>query len=283
MQEELYEHAVTEAKESAGTVTELLGLNIELLTWDHLLAAVISLIVCVIAIRLIMRVLRRMVNRSRLSESLGQFLLRLAKIAMEFLTILIVAGSLGFDVTALLAVFSLLGLALSLSVQNSLTNLMSGIVILFTKPFVVGEYVESGGVSGTVREIGLFYTQMTTLDNKIIYVPNSELSASKIVNYTREPNRRVDLIFGAGYDYPTETVLAALRKMVKTIPGALQEPAPDVHVENYAASNIEYIVRVWCRHEDYWDVYYAVKEAVPAAFAEAGVQMSYEHMNVHVV
>ena len=283
MQEELYEHAVTEAKESAGTVTELLGLNIELLTWDHLLAAVISLIVCVIAIRLIMRVLRRMVDRSRLSESLGQFLLRLAKIAMEFLTILIVAGSLGFDVTALLAVFSLLGLALSLSVQNSLTNLMSGIVILFTKPFVVGEYVESGGVSGTVREIGLFYTQMTTLDNKIIYVPNSELSASKIVNYTREPNRRVDLIFGAGYDYPTETVLAALRKMVKTIPGALQEPAPDVHVENYAASNIEYIVRVWCRHEDYWDVYYAVKEAVPAAFAEAGVQMSYEHMNVHVV
>ena len=134
-----------------------------------------------------------------------------------------------------------------------------------------------------MREIGLFYTKMTTLDNKIIYVPNSELSASKIVNYTREPNRRVDLIFGAGYDYPTETVLAALRKMVKTIPGALQEPSPDVHVENYAASNIEYIVRVWCRHEDYWDVYYAVKEAVPAAFAEAGVQMSYEHMNVHVV
>lgn len=279
----IYGEAVREAKQSADTLTELLGLNIKLLTWDHLLGAVVSLIVCVIAIHLIMRILRRVVERSKLSESLGRFFLRLAKIAMQFLTILIVAGSLGFDVTALLAVFSLLGLALSLSVQNSLTNLMSGVVILFTKPFVVGEYVESGGVAGTVREIGLFYTQLVTLDNKAIYVPNSELSSTRIINYTREPNRRVDLIFGAGYDYPTETVLEALRNMVKTIPGVLEDPAPAVHVENYAASNIEYIVRAWCRHEDYWDVYYAIQEAVPGAFENAGVQMSYEHMNVHMI
>ena len=283
MNERLYGSAVTEARESAGTVTELLGLNIKLLTWDRLLAAVISLIVCVIAIRLIMRILRRMTERSRLSEGLKKFVLKLAKIALDFAAILIVAGSLGFDVTALLAVFSLFGLALSLSVQNSLTNLMSGIVILLTKPFLVGEYIESGGVAGTVQEIGLIYTKMTTLDNKDIYVPNSELSASKIVNYTREPNRRVDLVFGAGYEYPTETVLAALREMAAGIPGALTEPAPAVHVENYAASNIEYIVRVWCRHEDYWDVYYAVNEAVPAAFEKAGVSMSYEHMNVHMM
>ena len=283
MNDNLYPSAVSDAKQSAETVTEQLGLNIKLLTWDRLFAAVISLIVCVIAIHLIMRVLRRVVDRSRLSEALGRFLLRLCRIALDFVTILIVAGSLGFDVTALLAVFSLLGLALTLSIQNSLSNLMSGIVILVTKPFTVGEYIESGGVAGTVRDIGLFYTQMTTLDNKAIYVPNSELSATKIINYTREPNRRVDLIFSAGCDYPTETVLAALRRMVQTIPGALTDPAPEVHVENYAASNIEYVVRVWCKHEDYWNVYYAVKEAVPAAFAEAGVQMSYEHMNVHMV
>ena len=274
---------ISDARQSAETVTEQLGLNIKFLTWDHLLGAVISLIVCVIAIRLIMRILRRITERSRMSDSLTRFFLRLAKIGMQFLTILIVAGSLGFDVTALLAVFSLLGLALSLSVQNSLTNLMSGVVILFTKPFVVGEYVESGGVSGTVREIGLFYTQLTTLDNKAIYVPNSELSASKIINYTREPNRRVDLVFGAGYDHPTETVLTALREMVVTIPGVLTDPAPAVHVENYAASNIQYIVRAWCRHEDYWDVYYAIQEAVPGAFEKAGVSMSYEHMNVHMM
>ena len=283
MNETLYNSAVSDAKQSSETVSELLGLNIKLLSWDRLLAAVISLIACVIAIHLIMRILRRIVKRSRLSESLGKFFLRLAKIAMEFLTILIVAGSLGFDVTALLAVFSLLGLALSLSVQNSLTNLMSGIVILFTKPFVVGEYVETGDVIGTVREIGLFYTQLTTLDNKVIFIPNSELSSSKIINYTREPNRRVDLVFGAGYDYPTEKVLAALRKMLQTLPGALQDPAPTAHVENYAASNIEYKVRVWCRHEDYWQVFYAVKEAVPGAFAEAGIEMSYEHVNVHMM
>ena len=123
---------ISDARQSAETVTEQLGLNIKFLTWDHLLGAVISLIVCVIAIRLIMRILRRITERSRMSDSLARFFLRLAKIGMQFLTILIVAGSLGFDVTALLAVFSLLGLALSLSVQNSLTNLMSGVVILFT-------------------------------------------------------------------------------------------------------------------------------------------------------
>ena len=212
MNDNLYPSAVSDAKQSAETVTEQLGLNIKLLTWDRLFAAVISLIVCVIAIHLIMRVLRRVVDRSRLSEALGRFLLRLCRIALDFVTILIVAGSLGFDVTALLAVFSLLGLALTLSIQNSLSNLMSGIVILVTKPFTVGEYIESGGVAGTVRDIGLFYTQMTTLDNKAIYVPNSELSATKIINYTREPNRRVDLIFGAGYDYPTETVLFAVKQ-----------------------------------------------------------------------
>ena len=282
MNENTYE-AISEARQSAETVTEQLGLNIKLLTWDHLMAAVVSLIVCMIGSYLIMRILRRIVARSKLSDGLGRFFLRLSKIGLQFLSILIVAGSLGFDMTALLAVFSLLGLALSLSVQNSLTNLMSGVVILFTKPFVVGEYVESGGNAGTVKDIGLFYTQMTTLDNKAIYVPNSELSASKIINYTREPNRRVDLVFGAGYDYPTETVLGALREMVKTIPGALSDPAPAVHVENYAASNIEYVVRVWCRHEDYWDVYYAILEAVPGAFEKAGVSMSYEHVNVHMV
>ena len=274
--------AADSAKESTSSVLEKLGLD-RMLNWEHILAAVIALIVCVIAIRIIMRILRRIVERSKLSGSLGNFLLKLAKIALDFVAILIVAGSLGFDVTALLAVFSLLGLALSLSVQSSLTNLMSGIVILLTKPFAESDFVETDGVAGSVKNIGLFYTELTTLDNKTIFVPNSDLSASKIINYTREPNRRVDLKFGASYDYPVKTVLEALRGMTREIPGVLEDPEPVVLVENYASSNIEYIVRAWCRHEDYWDVYYAIQEAVPAAFEKAGVKMSYERVNVHMM
>ena len=274
--------AAESAQNGTQSILEQLGLN-GALNWQNILAAVIALIVCVIAIKVIMRILRRIVDSSKLAGSLGNFLLRLAKIALDFAAILIVAGSLGFDVTALLAVFSLLGLALSLSVQSSLTNLMSGIVILVTKPFVAGDFVESDGVSGVVKDIGLFYTELTTLDNKTIFVPNSELSASKIINYTREPNRRVDLKFGASYDYPVQTVMAALRSMCSEIPGVLEDPAPVVLVENYGSSSIEYTVRAWCRHEDYWDVYYGINEAVPAAFEKAGVKMTYEHVNVHMV
>ena len=276
------QNAAESAQKSTSSVLEQLGLN-KALNLEHILAAVIALIVCVIAIRIIMGILRRVVERSKLSGSLGKFLLRLAKIALDFIAILIVAGSLGFDVTALLAVFSLLGLTLSLSVQNSLTNLMSGIVILLTKPFEAGDFVESDGVSGSVKEIGLFYTELTTLDNKAIYVPNSDLSASKIINYTREPNRRVDLKFGAAYDYPVKTVMEALRGMAREIPGVLADPEPVVLVENYGSSSIEYVVRAWCRHEDYWDVYYAIQESVPDAFEKAGVKMTYEHVNVHMM
>ena len=123
-----------------------------------------------------MRIARRISAHSRLSESLSRFILKVLKIALEFMAILIVADSLGFNVTALLAVFSLLGLALSLSVQNCLSNAMSGITILLTRPFEDGDFIEAGDVSGTVRDIGLIYTQLCTLDNKDIYVPNSDLS-----------------------------------------------------------------------------------------------------------
>ena len=276
------ETAAASAKENTSSIVEKLGLK-SALNWEHILAAVIALIVCVIAIKIIMRILTRLVERSKLSGSLGKFLLRLAKIALDFVAIQIVAGSLGFDVTAQLAVFSQFGLALSLSVQSSLTNLMSGIVILVTKPFVAGDLVESNGISGVAKEIGLFYTELTTLDNKTIFVPNSELSASKIINYTKEPNRRVDLIFPCSYDYPVQTVLETLRGMLREIPGVLEDPAPVALVENYASSNIMYQVRAWCRHEDYWDVYYGIQEAVPAAFEKAGVKMTYEHVNVHMM
>ncbi len=278
-----YENALEETKESAAEVGEAIGINFQKFTAENFIAAAIALILCVLAIWLVMRVLRHVVSRSRLAPSLGHFILKIVKIALEFIAILVVAGSLGFNVTALLAVFSLLGLALSLSVQNCLSNLMSGITILLTKPFQDGDYIEAGGVTGTARDIGLIYTELLTTDNKVIYVPNSDLSASKIVNYTREKNRRVDLVFGAGYEFPVETVKAALSAAMARVPGVLETPAPAVHVDSFAASNIQYSVRAWCHHEDYWSVYYALMEAVPAAFADAGVSMSYEHMNVHVL
>ena len=270
MNTDTYQNALESTKDSIEDVNSAIGFSLGNLTLEKLITSAITLVICVLVIWLVMRVARRISAHSRLSESL-------------IMAILIVADSLGFNVTALLAVFSLLGLALSLSVQNCLSNAMSGITILLTRPFEDGDFVEAGDVSGTVKDIGLIYTQLCTLDNKDIYVPNSDLSASKIVNYSREPQRRVDLTFGADYTCRPEQVKAALHNAVSLVSGILPEPAPFVRVSGYGESNIEYTVRVWCKTADYWTVYYDLMEAVGAAFDAHGVSMSYPQMNVHVL
>ena len=283
MNTDTYQNALESTKDSIEDVNSAIGFSLGNLTLEKLITSAITLVICVLVIWLVMRVARRISAHSRLSESLSRFILKVLKIALEFMAILIVADSLGFNVTALLAVFSLLGLALSLSVQNCLSNAMSGITILLTRPFEDGDFVEAGDVSGTVKDIGLIYTQLCTLDNKDIYVPNSDLSASKIVNYSREPQRRVDLTFGADYTCRPEQVKAALHNAVSLVSGILPEPAPFVRVSGYGESNIEYTVRVWCKTADYWTVYYDLMEAVGAAFDAHGVSMSYPQMNVHVL
>ena len=274
-----YQSALESTKDSIEDVNKAIGFSLGSLTLEKLITTAITLVICIVCIWIIMRIARRISSHSRLSESLSRFILKVLKITLEFMAILIVADSLGFNVTALLAVFSLLGLALSLSVQNCLSNAMSGIIILLTRPFEDGDFIEAGNVSGTVRDIGLIYTQLCTIDNKDIYVPNSDLSASKIVNYNREPQRRVDLTFGADYTCRPEQVKAALHNAVSLVP----EPAPFVRVAGYGESNIDYVVRVWCKTADYWTVYYDLMEAVGAAFDAHGVSMSYPQMNVHVL
>ena len=274
MNTDTYQNALESTKDSIEDVNSAIGFSLGNLTLEKLITSAITLVICVLVIWLVMRVARRISAHSRLSESLSRFILKVLKIALEFMAILIVADSLGFNVTALLAVFSLLGLALSLSVQNCLSNAMSGITILLTRPFEDGDFV---------KDIGLIYTQLCTLDNKDIYVPNSDLSASKIVNYNREPQRRVDLTFGADYTCRPEQVKAALHNAVSLVSGILPEPAPFVRVSGYGESNIEYTVRVWCKTADYWTVYYDLMEAVGAAFDAHGVSMSYPQMNVHVL
>lgn len=277
------EQALIAAKETSEGVKSSLGINSGMFTMSNLLSAAIALVVCILAIWIVMKILRRMFERSKMAPSLAGFILKVIKIALEFAAILIVAGSLGFDVTALLAVFSLLGLAISLSVQNLLGNLVSGVVLLMTKPIADGDYIQAGDAEGVVKNIGLFYTELTTLDNKTVNVPNSDLSAAKIVNFTREENRRVDLIIGASYDSPIEDVKQALYDAIARTDKVLSDPAPQVLLEEYGSSVIKYTVRAWCRHEDYWDVHYGINENVAAAFKDAGVQMSYEHVNVHMV
>ena len=197
--------------------------------------------------------------------------------------VMIVAEHMGVSMTSLLAVLSVAGLAVSLAVQGVLSNLAGGFTLLSAKPFSIGEFVEAGGVSGTVQEIGLVHTKLLTPDRKMIFVPNSDIASAKIINYSDEEFRRVDLVFSASYDAPVSKVENVLLDLVTSHEKTLNEPAaPFARVSKYGSSAIEYTVRVWCANKDYWDVYFDITKGVKEAFDANGIEMTYDHVYVHI-
>ena len=156
-------------------------------------------------------------------------------------------------------------------------------MLLVTKPFTPGDYVEADGVSGTIAAVDLAYTTFVTPDNRKIFIPNSQLSATKITNYNVLGKRRMDLKFTASYDAPTALVRSAIQEVLEGIPQILDDPAPAVYLSEYQSSSIEYLVRLWTASADYWDVYYVLIEGVRESFARHGVEMTYDHLNVHIV
>ena len=260
-----------------------LKLNLGALTLDKVVHVLLLILVGVVVIRVVLKLLDRVLARSKSLKSLSHYIHSVAKISMAFILVLMVAEDMGIHTTSLVAMLSVAGLAVSLALQNTLSNVAGGIMLLVTNPFQVGDYVEADGISGTVHAIDLSYTAIITIDGKEIFVPNSQLSGTKIVNYTVLGRRRVDLNFTASYDAPTETVKAACLAAVAATPNVLPEPAPVVYLTEYGSSAIEYSVRCWTRTEDYWNAFFALNENLRDAFAAAGVEMTYDHLNVHLV
>lgn len=250
---------------------------------SSILSAVLIYVVCYAAIRLLCRAFEKLLDRSKhIDASLKTFFSGAIKAALWVIAIIIIAGSLGIPVTSLVAVLSVAGVALSLALQGLLSNLFSGITILATRPFNVGDYVQVGGEGGTVKSIGLFYTVLDTPDNRVIYAPNGDITSSKIVNYSAEPIRRVIIPVTASYDSATEDVRRAVLAASAKDERILTEPAPMAAISGFGSSSVEYTVRVWCKSEDYWDVLFALNENIRESFAEYGVEMSYDHLNVHI-
>lgn len=253
------------------------------LSLSTLLGAAMVLIVCCISIRIVMKLLTRAMERTRLDGALKSFICTAARVSLWILAIIITADSLGIPTTSLVAVLSVAGLALSLSIQNIMTNLFSGVTLLITRPFGAGDFVCVGGNQGTVRSVGLFYTVMDTADNKTISIPNGDVTSGCVTNFSKELTRRVDMVFSASYDSATDTVRRAIMDAAGQDEKILAEPAPFAAINSYGSSSIEYAVRVWCATPDYWDVYFGMNERVRECFEKYGVEMSYEHLNVHMV
>ena len=246
-----------------------------------ILPTVLLLVIGILVIRIVMRIVHKTLEKSKLEKAAHSLIKTVIRVVLYGLLALMAASKLGIDVTSVVALASVLTLAVSLAVQNALANVMGGFTLLYTKPFSSGDYVEIAGQSGTVQEIGLAYTRLSTPDNKSIYIPNSAVTSAEIVNYTVLGTRRVDIAVSASYDAPVQLVLETLRAAGK-VPMALEDQEPVAAVDTYGDSAINYVLRVWCNTADYWDTKCMVMERVKELFDEKGVEMTYPHLNVHL-
>ena len=249
---------------------------------NNVLSAAMVLVLGLLVIRIVMKLVTKTLEKSKLEKAAHTLILSLSRVVLYVLLCLAAASALGIDVTGIVALASVLTLAVSLALQNALTNVIGGFTLLSTHPFHSGDYVEIAGQAGTVQEISMTYTKLATPDNKMISLPNSAVVAAQIVNYSAAETRRVDVAVSASYDAPTQKVLDAL-VLAGTVDNALLEPAPKAVITSYGDSAINYSLRVWVKSADYWDVYFQVNKRVKDIFDEQDIGMTYPHVNVHMV
>lgn len=226
--------------------------------------------------------IRRSSKLNKLDTSLRSFLASFIKIVMYIVLIITVAMILGVPATSFITILASCGVAIGLALQGSLSNFAGGLMILFFKPFKVGDFIEASGETGTVVEISVVYTELLTLDNKRITMPNGTLTNSIIKNYSSEELRRVDLTFNVAYDSDDQTVKNIICDVIEAHPQALKDPKPFVRVSEHSDSAIVYTVRVWCKNADYWTVYFDILEEVKASFNKNNIKIPFPQVDVHI-
>ena len=247
-----------------------------------LLAAIIIIAVGLKLTSWLTKLIRTSAKLGKLDTSLRSFLASFIKIALYIVLIITVAMILGIPVTSFITVLASCGVAIGLALQGSLSNFAGGLMILFFKPFKVGDYIEAQGEAGTVKEISVVYTELLTPDGKRITVPNGALTNSTIKNYSAEALRRVDLSFSVAYDSSDEAVKDIIGTAIRSHPNALLDPEPFVRLSAHGDSALVYTARVWCKNEDYWTVYFDLIENVKTAFDQNNISIPYPQMDVHI-
>lgn len=245
-----------------------------------LLTALVILAAGIVVVRIVMTVLRKFLEASKLEKAAHTLIKSLVRVVLYLLLGLMVVDSLGIDVTGVIALASVLTLSVSLALQNALANVFGGFTLLYTAPFHSGDFVDIGADSGTVVEIGMTYTKLQTPDNKMISIPNSTVVAGDIVNYSITGTRRVDMTVTAVYTEPCQKVLDALIQAA-THDKVMLDPAPVAVIDSYGDSTIRYNLRVWTKTEDYWDVRNAVMLNIKSIFDAQGIKMVYPHIHVY--
>ena len=243
----------------------------------------ITFVVCVIVIKVIMKFVKKILRKTPLEKGLTSFLEKVIRFVLYFIVVLIVADMVDIPITSLLAAFSVVGLAASLAIQDALGNLASGVVILATKPFKSGDYIEGGGVSGTVSEINFSHTLLVTPDNKQIHVPNKQVVNSTITNYSEQQFRRVDITYNLEYSADAKKVKEIMNAAIAKHPKILQDRPVFVKTTAFKESGIDYTLRVWVNSCDYWEVYFDLLEGIKESFDANGLDIAFNRLNVKIL
>lgn len=249
---------------------------------SRLLGGLMVLMIGFFLKRWIMRALVKSEGFSKIEPTLRGFLEDLANFALVIIVLLASVNVLGIHLSSILTVLASAGVAVSLAVQGTLSNFVGGIIILIVKPFVAEDYVSIADTEGTVKNINLFYTELTTSDNTLIFLPNNQLTNMAIVNHTREGKRRLDIPFTVSYDADIDHVRQALLSAVRQTPDIMDDPAPAIKVTACGENGMTFSIRAWCASDIFWDLEGILMENGKRALDEAGIRIPYRQMDVYM-
>jgi len=244
--------------------------------------ATLTVVFGLIIIRWITKKLEKYLGKLAIDTTLKPFVISIINVSFKVLLVITIIKVLGIDTTSFVAVIAAAGFAIGLAFQGSLSNFSGGVLLLTVRPFKVGDYVEADGHNGTVQAIQILYTELITVDNKIIYIPNGSLSNTSIINYTAKDTRRVDLKFSVGYEENFNKVTNILKEILDKHSLILKDPEPFARMSEHGDSAIVFTVRAWVNTKDYWTVHFDIIETVKIRFDEEEISIPYPQMDVHI-
>lgn len=247
----------------------------------NVITAFLILIIGLFLIKIVLRSSKKIMQKKDVDITLQKFLINLGGWILKILLFITVISKLGVATTSFAAIIAAAGLAIGLALQGSLGNFAGGVLIMIFKPFKIGDLIEVQGEMGVVKEIEIFTTKLTGLSNKEIIIPNGSLSNGNIINYSAEGTRRVDLVFGVSYDSDIKKTKEVLMDVVTSHEKVLETPIPLVAVSELADSSVNFVVRPWCKVEDYWTVFFEITENVKLRLDKEGIEIPYPHQ-VHI-
>lgn len=248
---------------------------------SNIIGALLIFIIGRFIISLIKKAVAKIMDKRKIDAGIQSFVKSLVNILLTILLIIAVVSKLGVETTSFAALLASAGVAVGMALSGNLQNFAGGLIVLLFKPYRVGDYIESQGQSGTVREIQIFHTILVTVDNKVIYIPNGALSSGTVTNYSRESTRRVDFTIGVEYGTDYQKVQQTVQQIIAAEKRILQTPQPFIALSALDASSVNFTVRVWVNAEDYWNVKFDVNRAIYDEFNKAGISFPFPQLTVH--